>query len=129
MPVPNGPQFNGEYDDLTEMVPISILKNMRGNRHRYEGAELQKLADDIKTNGLNYPGVINYFQQSRTAYLGEGNHRLTALEMAGFTHMPATVQRLNSSDTDRGKPVRGIEPNSYGHVPSELSPSQIMDIN
>ncbi|NBX51275.1 hypothetical protein EBT25_15460 [bacterium] len=127
----NIPQFNPEnefYGKMSEMVPISVLKEMRGNDLRYEGAELINLAEDIKKNGLRNPGMLEYYQPSRNAYLGEGNHRLAALEMAGYTHMPVTVFRNEHSDTrGKAKPVRGIEPDRHGYVPGNLKPSQIMD--
>lgn len=110
------------------MVPISALKKMRGNPLSYEGEELQKLSEDIKQNGLRNPGIIDYYQHSKTASLGEGNHRLAALEMAGFTHMPATVIRIAAHDVGfRGVPVRGVTPNQHNYVPGNMKPSEIMD--
>lgn len=132
MPRPNGPQFNPEtefYGSMSEMVPISILKGMRSNDLRYEGEKLQELADDIKQNGLRSPGQLEYYQEGRTALLGEGHHRMAALEMAGFTHMPVTVFRNEFADKSRkAKPVRGVDPNQHNYVPGNLKPSQIMDI-
>jgi hypothetical protein len=132
MPPPNGPQFNPEnefYGSMSEMVPISILKGMRGNDLHYRGEKLQALSDDIKQNGLRTPGMMEYYQEGRTAFLGEGHHRMAALEMAGFTHMPVTVFRNEFADTSgKGKPVRGVDPNHHNYVPGNLKPSQIMDI-
>lgn len=125
-----GPQFNPEnkfYGDMSEMVPISTLKGMRGNNLRYEGEQLKGLLDDINKNGLRSPGMIEYYQGSRTAHLGEGHHRLAALEMGGYTHMPVTVFRNEYSG--KGVPVRGAEPNRHGYVPGNLKPSDIMDID
>lgn len=133
MPRPNGPQFNPEnefYGSMSEMVPISILKGMTGNDLRYEGAKLRELSEDIKQNGLRSPGMMEYYQEGRTAHLGEGHHRMAALEMAGFTHMPVTVFRNEFADNrGRGVPVRGVDPNQHGYVPGNLKPSQIMDID
>ena len=125
MPAPSGPQFNA-YPG-TEMVPISTLKTMGGNKLRYDVSEL---SEDLKTRGFQEPGVITYNQHSRQAVLDEGNHRLAAAEQAGFTHMPAYVSRSESFEpSKRGVVVRGVEPNQYGYVPGRLSPSQIMDID
>ncbi len=113
---------------MSEMVPISVLKQMRGNPLRYKGEELKSLSEDIKQHGLRNPGFIEYYQGSRTAYLGEGNHRLAALEMAGYTHMPVTVIRHESDHTPKQAiPVRGVDPNQHGYVPGNMKPSQIMD--
>lgn len=115
---------------MSEMVPIPVLKGMKGNDLRYEGDELQSLSEDIKQNGLRSPGMIEYYQGSRNAHLGEGNHRLAALEMAGYTHMPVTVFRNEGSDeSGKSKPVRGVEPDRHGYVPGNMKPSQIMDWN
>ncbi len=111
------------------MVPISLLKGLKGNNLRYEGDKLKELSEDIKKNGLRNPAFLEYYQDSRTVYMGEGHHRLAALEMAGYTHMPTTVIRHESANTSsRAKPVRGIDPNRGGYVPGNLKPSQIMDI-
>jgi len=73
--------------------------------------------------------MMEYYQEGRTAFLGEGHHRMAALEMAGFTHMPVTVFRNEFADTSgKGKPVRGVDPNHHNYVPGNLKPSQIMDI-
>jgi len=126
-----GPQFNPVYEHViqyTEMVPISVLKTLKGNDLRYEGEELKKLSEDIQQHGLRYPADITYNQYSRRAYMGEGHHRLAALEMAGYTHMPTIVTRVES-DLQRGVRVRGIEPNQHNYVPASLKPSQIMDFD
>lgn len=127
----NLPQFNPEnefYGKMSEMVPISVLKQMKGNNLRYEGDHLQSLADDIRQNGLRNPGFIEYYQEGRTAYMGEGHHRLAALEMSGYTHMPMSVIRHESEDVkQRGLKVRGFEPDRFNYVPGNLKPSQIMD--
>jgi hypothetical protein len=49
------------------------------------------MAHDIKTNGLNSPLIITVGKSSRTAKLGEGNHRLEAMHRAGYTHAPTRV--------------------------------------
>lgn len=137
MPRPDGPQFkaphfnpeNDFYGKMSELVPISQLKRMTGNNLRYTGDDLKALLDDINTNGLRSPAMLEYYQPSRTASMGEGHHRLAALEMGGYTHMPTTVFRNEYADhRGRSIPVRGIEPNQHDYVPGNLKPSDIMDI-
>lgn len=127
MPRPDGPQFKQAFETpygaYSELVPISILKGMRGNNLQYDVSEL---AESLKKEGFRNPGVIQYHQKNRTAILGEGNHRLAAAEQAGFTHMPVWVERMNVEG--RGVPVRGIDP-VEDYVPGTLRPSQIMDID
>ena len=105
-----------------EMVPLSVLSQMRGNNLRYDVSDL---SDDLKQHGFREPGVIQYSQQSRTAMLGEGNHRLEAAIQAGMTHMPVRVMRYNMEGP--GVPVRGVDPDRSGYVPGDLKPSEIMD--
>lgn len=113
-----GPQFN----QFTEMVPISSLAQIPGNRLRYDVSDLSK---DIKDRGVQEAAIIRYHQPSRTVRLIEGNHRLAAAIQAGLTHVPATVLRSNYSE--EGLPVRGVDPNPHGYVPGNLKPSDIMD--
>jgi hypothetical protein len=120
------PQFDLENSYKVEMVPISMLKNMHGNILHKGEDHINDLAESIKNEGMREPGIMSYYHKSKTAYLGEGNHRLEALRRAGFTHMPVTVSRLNMEDEQKkGKPVRGYT--EEGHVPGELAPSDIMD--
>jgi ParB-like chromosome segregation protein Spo0J len=124
-----GPQFNIEHSKV-EMVPISLLNTMRGNELWKGEDHVNELAESIKKDGMHDPGIIQYYQQSRTAYLGEGNHRLAALDRSGYTHMPVRVVRLNMADeANRGQPVRGVEPDRHGYVPGDMKPSDIMDFD
>jgi len=43
----------------------------------------------IQTDGINSPLIITVGKATRTAKLGEGNHRLAALRQLGYTHAPA----------------------------------------
>jgi hypothetical protein len=125
------PQFNPEnkfYGEMSEMVPISLLKQMRGNELRTGPEYIQSLAESIQKEGLRMPGAIEYYQEGRTAYMGEGHHRLAALESLGHTHMPMTVFRHESEDSrKRGIQVRGKDPNRFDYVPGNMKPSDIMD--
>lgn len=74
-----------------ENVPISWLKKLPGNKFRHSDEEINKMSDDIKKNGLKEPLIVNVGKETRTAKLGEGNHRLEALRRAGYTHAPTRV--------------------------------------
>jgi hypothetical protein len=120
MPVPNGSQWK-RYSTAEE-VPVSVLQAMQGNDLRND---ITDLTEDIRQRGIQEPGIIEYHTKSRTARLGEGNHRLHAAINAGLTHMPVRAIRYNMEG--RGVPVRGYEPDRTGYVPGELKPSEIMD--
>jgi len=106
----------------TELVPVDVLSGMGGNELRYDVSEL---SEDLKQHGFKEPGIIQYHTKSRTALLGEGNHRLAAAIQAGISHMPVRAMRYNMEGG--GVPVRGYEPDRTGYVPGDLKPSEIMD--
>ena len=86
----------GEYGDefanyhrTVEDVPINWLQKLEGNW--VNPSKVAKIKEDIRKNGIKSPLIINVGKKSRTAELGEGNHRLAALAQLGFTHAPARV--------------------------------------
>jgi len=129
---------DGMWFKQSEMVPIALLKQMTGNPLNYDGEKLKKLSEDIVKNGLQNPGMITYSIKSKTAYLAEGNHRLAALEMAGFTHMPVRVFVDKSNEIQpftgpgwqphaRPIPVKGLPEEFFDGPWNFIKPSQIMD--
>jgi hypothetical protein len=78
------------YRSVMENVPIAWLKHLTaGNPLRRSSEEIDELAEDIKQNGMNNPVIITVGKNTRTAMLGEGNHRLEACIRAGYTSIPA----------------------------------------
>ena len=93
--VPNLPPINDapgtmmdNYSNFWEHVPIDWLKQFKGNTLR---GDTSALASDIQTNGIDNPLILLTGKNSRTVVLGEGNHRLDALESLGYTHAPTRV--------------------------------------
>jgi hypothetical protein len=82
--------IKSEYGNI-ENVPISWLSKLPGNAFRHSDEEINEMAKSIAENGLSEPLIIGVGKNSRTAKLGEGNHRLEALKRAGFTHAPVKV--------------------------------------
>jgi hypothetical protein len=77
------------YEHVIEDVPIEWAQSLiPHNRLRTSESEVNQLAADIKANGLHEPLMIAVGKNSRTAVLGEGNHRLEALKRLGYTHVP-----------------------------------------
>ncbi len=126
-----GPKYgNNTMSNTVEMMPVSALEGVPGNNLRYDptvspGGETPSLADSIQDDGFKEPLILNYYTESRTVRLTEGNHRLAAANDAGLTHVPVRVLRVNGSEP--GLAVRGFEPNEHGYVPGSLAPSQVMD--
>lgn len=114
----------------TELVPVSVLRPMMGNRLRYGRSHVKMLQKDITENGLREPGIIDYDAVNNTAFLAEGNHRFTSAVLAGATHFPVKVVPSMRNEPGythpRSVPVRGKKPVD-GYLPGTMKPSEIMD--
>lgn len=99
--------FKGQQDyKSTEWVPIARLKKYQGNTlGKTDVVELKK---DIEENGLNYPLTLYVSLESSMAILGEGNHRMRALELAKFREAPVLtiVVGYKYMNPGRGVPVK-----------------------
>jgi hypothetical protein len=79
------------YKHSTDLVPIEWLKRLPGNKLRQTPEAVAALGQLIERDGMENPLIINVGAREGTAKLGEGNHRLAALEALGYTHVPARV--------------------------------------
>jgi len=118
-----------------EWVPLESIKPFRefdrGNPKDigyYEGAQenIDSLKKSILQEGFHSPLMLEYHQPNRAAYLGEGNHRLSAAESIGLSHVPVTVFRSEYKSPRKNiKSVPGYEPDMHNYVPGSLKPSEI----
>jgi len=100
--VRRGPgELMGVYDRHIDDVPIDWLKRMPGNNIRSE-ENVRLLMKQIEEQGLLDPGIIHAGGQSKTAMLGEGNHRLEALRRMGYQSMP--IRSWVGREYGSGKP-------------------------
>lgn len=116
------------YDAHTEDVPIHWLKKLPGNHFRHSNDHINAMAHDIKTNGIRSPLIINVGKDSRTAKLGEGNHRLEAIHRAGFTHAPARVivgSKYGSEHGDKANYHHDLIPKTGEYHRSDDKPSNV----
>jgi hypothetical protein len=118
--------YVGRPDKNIEMVPTSVLVDITPGNELRPSVDLDALAADLLENGFENPVVIEYDKNGRTVYIGEGNHRVAAAQLAGITEIPTVVSRRQSDRTGQGTPVRGYM--EEGHVPGELKPSDVMDL-
>ena len=94
----------GPHKDSAELVPVRWLKRLRGNDPRIEvntgynpdtddwdRGSLEDLAQSLKTRGPQEPVLIVVGYEDGYAFIGEGNHRIAAAEMAGIDKLPARV--------------------------------------
>ena len=96
--------------------------------HRAAWAELIR---SLTEEGFREPLKLEYEPDSRRAYLGEGNHRLVAAGLAGYTAVPVWGLRGYSSDRMRqarrvpGEPELKREQGT-GYFPSSFRPSGVL---
>lgn len=116
----------GSYKDFVEDIPIDWLSKLPGNKLRMNKKEIKALADDIKQNGLSEPLMINVGKDSRTAELGEGNHRLEALKQLGYTHAPTRVMVGKNWGKEKGGNYdTDLLPKSGEYFSSDAKPSSV----
>ena len=109
-----------------EDVPISWLKQLPGNKFRADDVEITALGKDITANSMRDPLIINVGKDSRTAELGEGNHRLEALIREGYTHAPARVVVGNNWGKGKGHVIDAdLIPKSGEYFSGDASPSDV----
>ena len=131
----NNSPFQGNYaKEKIQWVPIDIVHEMRefdrGGKDAYSGSrdKIDDIKNSLPKNGFMNPLIVDYSMKDRHAYLCEGNHRLIAAQEIGLTHVPVRIiKKENSGNKNRGyaKPVTGVDPDNYGYVPADMSPSQV----
>jgi len=96
----------GNYAYCAEMVPVEWLLKLRGNElHKrlktnigynpdsedWDRGNLEDLAKSLKTRGVQEPVIIIVGWKDGYAYVGEGNHRVAAADIAGIDELPARI--------------------------------------
>lgn len=113
-----------DYDGVWDMVPIDWLRRLPGNTLR---KPVKEIMDSITKEGLREPLVILVGKNSRTAKLGEGNHRLVALREMGYTHAPARC--IVGSEWGKGGPNLDYDliPQPDEYFPADSRPSKVFN--
>ncbi len=113
------------YKNHTEHVPITWLMKLHGNKLRHD---VHELTADIQKHGLKEPLIINVGKTSRTAALGEGNHRLAALIHLGYTHAPTRVivgSNYGSEHHNQHRFDHDIIPKHGEYFSADAKPSEV----
>jgi hypothetical protein len=105
--------------DKVEYVSVAVLSEFR----EFIRPIKDWLKDDMLVNGLKEPIMLIYNQNTRKVYVGEGNHRIAIARRVGIELLPVRVVRTTYGD--KGKVVKGVDPNEYGYVKGSLYPSEI----
>ena len=93
-----------------ELVPISFLREHENPVMTFDelaeadAAAITRLANNIKKNGLNEPVILH--QSDQYVMVGDGSHRVLALEKLGYKEVPAVALREGSLQLT--KPSHGI---------------------
>lgn len=116
------------YRHKIEYVPVHWLKGMRGNELRHGDDEIWEMSQDIRRHGMRNPVIISAGKNSRTAKVGEGNHRVEAADLEGFTHVPAWVSVGDTGGDDvfpKGYHHHDLIPESNRYFSAESRPSEV----
>lgn len=125
------------WQDDTELVPIKELIEIREfnrlERPKYNlddsKSNINTLESIILKEGITEPLIIEYSLEDNAVLLIEGNHRLNVAINLGFDYFPARVvlrrREFPSHQQDKAKKVKGVKPDEYGYVRSNLKPSQV----
>jgi hypothetical protein len=97
----------------------------------YTRATWAELTRSLTEEGFREPLKLEYEPDSRRAYLGEGNHRLVAARLAGYSAVP--VWALRGYDSERMRQARRVpgvpeltRDNGRGYFPSSFRPSGVL---
>lgn len=80
---------------------------------------IQKLAEDIKVNGLDNPLIVRHLIDGKYDLIC-GRHRFLALKLLGETKIPCIIQKLTDDEAD----IKLINSNlnqRHNYLPSELA--------
>lgn len=128
-PIDRGPNtLMNSYRRVVEMVPVNWLSQLPGNNLRKNPQQMQELANQLETNGINDPIIITVGKNTRTAKLGEGNHRLAAAKLKGYTYLPARVivgSEYGSEYNNSAKWNADLIPQPKEYFSSDASPSSV----
>lgn len=127
---PGGKWAEDVYKHYTEPIDISFLKQFRGNS--LGKTDINKLKESIAKEGLNEPLILSFDPDMKKIKLGEGNHRLRALEELGYTKAPVRAYRSSGMNDDMYKPVP-MKPSTDKiidtYYPADMKPSDIVDFD
>jgi len=75
--------IEGGLDTISTTSPYDLAKT---HSQTLSNNQLNKLVDNIKTNGIQEP--IKYVEYNGTKYVVDGHHRLLAAKKLGLTEVP-----------------------------------------
>lgn len=95
------------YKNQVDWVPIGVAQHFRehtGDQHKGSEDTIAEIHQQLASGrGITDPLMLLHHNEENRASLGEGNHRLVAMERAGWTRVPMRVVRMYDSEAERGK--------------------------
>jgi len=120
-----------------ENVNVDELLKFR-EFQRPKDARYNELLADIKKNGIKEPIIIHYYDNGKTAIVGEGNRRIQIAKELGIKEVPATVIRnfgayeasglgttMEGGIKFKAQSVPGVISDQGGYIPGNMRPSDI----
>lgn len=124
-----------ESRSVVGFMPVEELKRYREHAGNWNGAHsdeaVAKIREDLRAGkGIHTPLMVEHNPTIGWGYLGEGNHRLRALDEEGFKTAPVRVVRSYGSVESRkakgiGAPMHTntvFNPADPSYVPSDIHP-------
>lgn len=129
-------QMGREYPHA-QWVPLHVAQRFRdhhGDQHNDSSDIVYDLTKQLKSGrGVTDPLMLLHHNEARVAHLGEGNHRLKAMENAGWTHVPMRVVRMYDGESkdylhqpEKHIPLHWLG-SHIGRTPDMCAPSEVFN--
>lgn len=128
---PKGKWEKDIYNERGFVKPLDVnfLKQMQGNE--LGKTDINKLKDSISKEGLNEPVILTFDPKTKRAILGEGNHRVEALNQLGYSKVPTRMYR-GTVDESEGTAIPFKMPadaTQKVYYPADANPEDIIDFD
>ena len=100
-------------------------------KDRYTPADWDELARSLREEGFREPLKLEYEPDTRRAFFGEGNHRLVAAGLAGYSAVPVwgllgyPGERMSGARWVPGEPKLSRD-EAHGYFPGSFRPSDVL---
>lgn len=94
---------NYKMVNFVSLRELSRYAEVDRNDSRNRFTDIDKLADDLRENGIKEPLILGVNKLTKRALLTDGNHRLVAAKKAGMELVPVVIEPVFTPDKLWGK--------------------------
>ena len=109
----------------TKLIPINEITYHPKNPNKHSDAQISRLSDIIKYNGIRHPVIIS----SISNYVIAGHGRLESMKLLGITEVPCDVQEFQNEAEEYQFMVADNAIASWSDLDIEDIKNQIQEIN